>query len=194
MPMLTTLRMRLPVWPVQAPPRTRSEKSAMRSSTACTCGHDVLAVDHDRRAARRAQRHVQHGALLGDVDLLAPEHRVDAPAQVALVGELQEQLQRLVGDAVLRVVEVEPGALDGEALAAAGIVGEELAQVRVPKLLVVRRERLPGGPLRERAARPRSSLLSSRSAQRAPTSWSLFAAMQASSSFQDFTKASAPSF
>ena len=38
MPMLTTLRMRLPVCPFQAPLRTRSAKSAMRSSTAWTCG------------------------------------------------------------------------------------------------------------------------------------------------------------
>ncbi len=38
MPMLTTLRMRLPVWPCHAPPRTRFEKSAIRSRTACTFG------------------------------------------------------------------------------------------------------------------------------------------------------------
>jgi hypothetical protein len=36
--MLMTLRMALPVKPVQAPLRTREEKSAMRSSTACTAG------------------------------------------------------------------------------------------------------------------------------------------------------------
>ena len=38
MPMLTTLRMGRPVKPVQAPLRTRVEKSAIRSSTACTPG------------------------------------------------------------------------------------------------------------------------------------------------------------
>ena len=38
MPMLTTLRMRLPVCPFQAPLRTRVEKSAIRSSTSWTCG------------------------------------------------------------------------------------------------------------------------------------------------------------
>ena len=38
MPMLTTLRIRLPVCPVHAPPRTRSAKSAIRSSTAWTSG------------------------------------------------------------------------------------------------------------------------------------------------------------
>ena len=57
--------------PVHAPLRTRFEKCAIRSSTACTCRHDVLAVDEDRRVARRAQRDVQHGALFGDVDFLA---------------------------------------------------------------------------------------------------------------------------
>ena len=36
MPTLTTAVMRLPVWPVHRPSRTRSANSAMRSSTACT--------------------------------------------------------------------------------------------------------------------------------------------------------------
>ncbi len=38
MPMLITLRMGLPVWPVHSPERTRSAKPAILSSTACTCG------------------------------------------------------------------------------------------------------------------------------------------------------------
>ena len=38
MPMLMTLRMRLPVWPFHSPLRTRLEKSAILSSTACTWG------------------------------------------------------------------------------------------------------------------------------------------------------------
>ena len=38
MPMLTTLRMRLPVWPFQSPLRTRSANSLIASSTACTWG------------------------------------------------------------------------------------------------------------------------------------------------------------
>ena len=42
MPMLTTLRMRLPVCPVQAPPRTRSLNDAILSRTACTSGTTSL--------------------------------------------------------------------------------------------------------------------------------------------------------
>ena len=92
MPMLTTLRMRLPVWPFHAPLRTRSEKSAILSSTAWTCGHHVLAVDDDRCAFRRAQGHVQDGAVLRDVDLLAAEHGVDPRSQAGLLGQLNEEL------------------------------------------------------------------------------------------------------
>ena len=36
MPMLMTFRIRLPVWPFQVPSRTRSAKSLILSSTACT--------------------------------------------------------------------------------------------------------------------------------------------------------------
>ena len=89
-------------------------------------GHHVLAVDDDRRALGRAQRHVQDGAVLGDVDLLAPEHGVDPLAQAGLLGQLQQELERLVGDAILRVVEVEPDRLGRQPLAALGVVGEEL--------------------------------------------------------------------
>ncbi len=77
MPMLTTFRIRLPVWPFHAPLRTRFEKSAILSRTACTSGTTFFAVDEDRGVPRRAEGDVEDGAVLGDVDLLAPEHGVD---------------------------------------------------------------------------------------------------------------------
>ena len=70
------------------------------------------------RALGRAQRDVQDGAVLGDVDLVAAEHGVDARAQAGLLGQLQQQLERLVGDAVLRVVEEEADGLERHPLAA----------------------------------------------------------------------------
>ena len=130
MPMLMTLRIRLPVCPFHSPLRTRLEKAAIWSSTAWTSGTTFFAVDHDRLALWRAQRDVQHGAIFGCVDLLAAEHRVDPRAQARLFGELQQQLERLVGDAILRVIEVEARRLRRQAFAALGIVGEQLAQVQ----------------------------------------------------------------
>ena len=87
MPMLTMLRMRLPVWPFHSPPRTRSAKRGHPVEHRVDVGHDVPSVDDDRGLSRRAQGDVQHGAVLGDVDLVAAEHRVDALAQPGLLGE-----------------------------------------------------------------------------------------------------------
>ena len=92
---------------------------------------DVLPVDDERRVARQAQRGVQDGPVLGDVDVVAAEHRLDALRSPRLVRELQEQRDRLVRDPVLRVVEVEPGGLGGQPLAAGGVGGEQVAQVRL---------------------------------------------------------------
>ena len=132
MPMLMTLRMRLPVWPFHSPLRTRLEKSAILSSTAWTWGTTFSPSTTIDAPLRRAQGHVQDGAVLRDVDLLAAEHGVDPRAQAGFLGQLQEQLERLVGDAVLRVVEVDARRLGRHALAALGIVREELREDAAP--------------------------------------------------------------
>ena len=56
---------------------------------------------------------------------------------------VDEQPHGLVGDPVLGVVQVEPGRLRSQPLAAARVVGEQLAQVPVGDFLVVPLERLP---------------------------------------------------
>ena len=119
---------------------------------------DVLPVDDDRGVPRRAERDVEHGAVLGDVDLVAPEHGVDPLAQPRLLRQPDEQRDGLVGDAVLRVVEEEAGALGGQALAARRVVGEERPQVNVAHRPRVRLERLPRRAAGERA-RSRGSCL-----------------------------------
>ena len=81
--------MRLPVWPFQAPLRTRSEKSAILSRTACTSGTTFLPSTTMDAPFGRAQRDVQDGAFLRDVDLLAAEHGVDPRAQAGFLGQLQ---------------------------------------------------------------------------------------------------------
>jgi hypothetical protein len=44
-------------------------------------GHDILAVLHDGRAPRRAQGDMKRRTVLRDVDLVAPEHGVNALPQ-----------------------------------------------------------------------------------------------------------------
>ena len=70
---------------------------------------DVLPVDDERGrgAGRPAQRGVQHGAVFGRVDVLAGEHRGVALGDAGLLGELHERGEDLVGDEVLRQVDVQ---------------------------------------------------------------------------------------
>ncbi len=92
---------------------------------------------------------MEDGALLGDVDLVAAEHRVDPLAQAALARQGEQQPQRLVRHPVLRVVEEEAGGLDREALRAAGVAREEVPQVDVLDRREVGLEGLPGGSIRQ---------------------------------------------
>ena len=68
--------------------------------------HDVLAIDDDGCSFRCAQRNVQDRAVFRDVDFFAPKHGVDAFPQSGFIRELQEQLQSLIGNAVLRIIEI----------------------------------------------------------------------------------------
>ena len=112
----------------------------------------VLAVHLDHRVARRAQRGVQHGAVLGDVDLLAAEHGVPQPGHAG---------RRRRAPAAARASRRSPGAWSSRCAgrrpagcspaAAPGIGGEQLPQVRLPQLLAVLAECHPLGRLVEPA-------------------------------------------
>ncbi len=107
-------------------------------------GHHVDAVDEDRRAARCSQRHVQHGALLGQVDPVAAEHGVDARAQAGLFRKFEQQADRVVGGAVLRIVQVHTGCLERHAFAAGRVLRKEAAQVPRSDRLAMLLESRPG--------------------------------------------------
>ncbi len=150
MPMFTTLRIGLPVCPFQSPERMRSANAAMRSSTSCTCATTSTPSTTSERS--RGMRSATWSTERFSVVLIRSPRNIASvrSGEARLLGELHEQPERLVGDAVLRVVEVEAGALGGKPLAARRVVGEEVAQVEVADLGVVRFERAPGRPLAER--------------------------------------------
>ena len=110
-------------------------------------GDDITPVDDQRPLAWHAQRDVQHGAVLGDVDVLAREHGVAALGDAGLRGQLVEQAQALVGHPVLGVIEVQPGRLGRQPGAPLRVRGEEIAQVDAGDLAVVRGQRREGREL-----------------------------------------------
>ena len=160
MPTFTTLRMRLPVCPVHCPPRTRVAERGHAVEHVVHARHDVHAVDDDLALARRAQRGVQHGAVLGHVDLVAAEHRVDAVAQPAFVREVDEKPHGVVSDAMLGVVEEPAGRRHGEMLGAARVGGEQLAQLGEARVLEMlgQRDHAGAGSAEERSSCGTSSL------------------------------------
>ena len=150
MPMLTTLRIGLPVWPIHSPERTRSAKSPMRSSVSCTSLTTSTPSTTSERL-RGIRSATCSTARSSETLMCSPaEHRFAALLDPALAGQLAEQHQRLVGDPVLREVEVEAGAVGDQALAPLGVGGEEVAQVLVLEPLVVPLELAPGGQLAQR--------------------------------------------
>ena len=90
-------------------------------------GHDVVPVHLDDGAAGGAQGDVQHRAVLGDVDPIAPEHRLRAPAHPGSLGERHQQLEGAALDAVLGVVEVQIADVERQLLPARGVALEEVA-------------------------------------------------------------------
>ena len=129
MPMLTTVRIRSPVTPVQAPRADLVGERVDPAQHLVHVGHDVLAVDLEGGVRRQPQRGVQHGAVLGDVDVLAAEHRVAALGDADLVGQREQRGQHVVVEQRLRQVDVQVARGEGQPLDPARVVGEPAAQV-----------------------------------------------------------------
>ena len=89
-------------------------------------GHHVLAVDPNRLAGEIAQGSVKDGPLLGDVDLLAGEHRLTLGFELAGFGELDERAQDASVNALLGIVEQKIVEGDAELLKSCRIVSEIL--------------------------------------------------------------------
>jgi hypothetical protein len=65
---------------------------------------------------------------------------------------LKQKLERFVGDQILRVIEINSQTLDRQPFPALGIVGKEIAEMRLLNLFRVSFESLPGLPFYERVS------------------------------------------
>ena len=105
--------------------------------------NDINAIDFNRCRAWSAEGCVEHGAVLGDVDLVTTEHGIDLAAQIGGVREIDEASNCLAGDQVLRIIQEKPSGFELELLSAGRIGGEKLAEVR--KGFGLDGEGFPGG-------------------------------------------------
>ena len=109
----------------------------------------VLAVDDVLALVlnRTTQRGVQHGAVLGVVDVHAGVHGLGALVKLDGLGQVGEQLQGLRLDQVLGQIEVQVASIEAQLLDALGVIGEPLLEADALglQLVVVLLQR---GPLR----------------------------------------------
>ena len=92
--------------------------------------NNINAIDFDRCRARGAEGGMEHGAVLGDVDLVTTEHGVNLAAQTGCVREIDEASDCLAGDEVFRIIQEKPGGFELELLSAGRIGSKKLAEVR----------------------------------------------------------------
>ena len=86
---------------------------------------------------------MEDGAVLGDVDVRACPHGVDSFPQAGPLGDGDEKGDGVPGQAVLGVVEMEIGGVQGERPAAGRVLREEVPEVDVSQLAVVVQQGLP---------------------------------------------------
>ena len=115
----------------------------MRRSTACTSPTTSWPSTVSCSLLGHAQGHVEHGPVLGGVDVGAGEHGVTAGLDAGGPGQVDQERQRLVGDPMLGVVQDEIAGSGGQTGRPLGVVGEELAQVEIADVAEVRCEGLP---------------------------------------------------
>ena len=67
--------------------------------------HDVDPVDLDHLSAGGAQRRMQHGPVLGDIDPITTKHGVTAGGYTRHLGLRQQARQQFVVDRLLRIID-----------------------------------------------------------------------------------------
>ena len=86
---------------------------------------------------------MQHRPVFGDVDFVAPEHRIDPASQACFFCQFQQQFQGLARNAIFRIVEKDARRLRRHTAAAIRIGFEELAQMLLAHLAGVRFQIFP---------------------------------------------------
>ncbi len=95
-------------------------------------GIDILTIDDERGGltCRAAQRRVQHRAVLRGVQVHAGKHLGEPLGNAGLLGQPHERGEDLIGDEVLRQVDVQVGERVAQAFDATGVGVEPGAQIR----------------------------------------------------------------
>jgi hypothetical protein len=90
---------------------------------------------------------MQCGSVFRDVDVVASKHGIDSVSQIGLVRQLQQKLESLVGNTILRVIEINADSFGSEALSSFRIIRKQVAEVHFLERPIMRLQGLPRRPL-----------------------------------------------
>src|SRR5690554_2503389 len=94
-------------------------------------GSDVLAAHHAGRSLGQPQGPMHRRPALGGIHRVTAKQSVDPVGQVLLTRQREQSVERLLGQALLGVIEQQRPAISVQALEALRIIGEELRQMGV---------------------------------------------------------------
>ena len=106
-------------------------------------GHDVLAVNEDGAIGAISECDVEDGAVFGDVDFVAAEHAIAPFLDFGVSGEVQEEAEGFIGDAIFGEIQENVAEAKGEFFESFRVFGEKIAHVDRREGLEMRKECLP---------------------------------------------------
>ncbi|MNO72247.1 hypothetical protein D3C76_631880 [compost metagenome] len=108
-------------------------------------GHHVDAIHVQLVADWAAQGRVQRRTAFGGIEDFAGEQRLDRRLQADFACKLDQQVTRLAGDQVFRVVEEQATTAQGKLVETLGVGIECIAHAEILHAFAVLLQRLPGG-------------------------------------------------
>jgi hypothetical protein len=108
-------------------------------------GDHVDPVDDEALCCGATKRDMENTTVLGGVDPITGEHRIDPFGESCPTGQTQKEGKGCIRDAVFGVVDKKVGDRGGVTLGAFRIVSEQLSEVVLADLIVVRFESGPFG-------------------------------------------------
>jgi hypothetical protein len=93
---------------------------------------------------------VKDGSIFCDIDFIPAEHGFDPVSKAGFLRQLDEELERLVRDPILRVIQEQTGGFRCHALAALGVLCKKLPEMQFFDLSMVSLQSFPCVTLRER--------------------------------------------
>ena len=112
--------------------------------------NDISPTKFDPCIPRSSQSRMQHGSIFCDVDRIASKHRFDRWPKFRLIGKCKKMLERLLIDAIFRVVEIDPLGLDTKDPSSLRVFAEQIPQMHPLDLGEMNLKRLPTGSFRQR--------------------------------------------